>query len=176
MSIGAFTSQVVPSMLESVRPKLAYFLAQKQSRMMNMFNKSAEKHMVSAFYAGTVGSAGGEAGSGVLAWRVPVTLFIGGDYQAISLDGGDLGTGSMMGTAFMTFGTFENDIAFNIPMRAIYGTKDAKQAVTNAIQFSLGKAISEMALYNEIGFFNDSTGTLMQANGTQAPRSSLRAR
>lgn len=169
MSIGALTSQVVPSMLETVRPKMSYFLAQKQSKMMNMFNKAAEKHNVSAFYAGTVGSAGGEAGSGVLAWRVPVTLFMGGDYQAISLDGGDLGTGSMMGTAYMTFGTFENDIAFNIPARAIYGTKDAKQAVVNALQFSLGKAISEMALYNEIGFFNDSTGTLMQGNGTGSP-------
>lgn len=160
MSIGAFTSQVIPTMLEQVRPKLSYFLAQKQSKLMNLINKQAEKHQVSAFV---------DTGGSVLAWRVPVLLSIGGDYQAISLDGGDLGTGSMTNTAFMAFGTFENDIAFNIPLRAIYATKDAKQAITNTLQFSLGKALQEMALYNEIGFFNDSTGTLAQANGTGSP-------
>jgi hypothetical protein len=147
-------------MLEQVRPKLSYFLTSKQSKLMNLINKAAEKHQVSAF---------SDSGGSVLAWRVPVLLAMGGDYQAISLDGGDLGTGSMMNTAFMAFGTFENDIAFNMPMRAIYGTKDAKQAITNALQFTLGKAISEMALYNEIGFFNDSVGTLAQANGTGSP-------
>lgn len=160
MSIGAFTSQVIPTMLEQVRPKLAYFLAQKQSKLMNLINKQAEKHQVSAF---------ADTGGSVLAWRVPVLLSMGGDYQAISLNGGDLGTGSMMNTAFMAFGTFENDIGYNLPLRAIYGTKDAKQAVTNALQFTLGKALGEMSLYNEIGFFNDSTGTLAQANGTGSP-------
>lgn len=160
MSIGAFTSQVIPTMLEQVRPKLANFLVQKQSKLMNLINKQAEKHQVSAFT---------DTGGRVLAWRVPVLLSVGGDYQAISLDGGDLGTGSMMTTAFMAFGTFENDLGYNIPFRAIYGTKDAKQAVVNALQFTLGKALGEMALYNEIGFFQDSTGVLATANGTGSP-------
>lgn len=160
MSITAQTAQVIPTMLEQVRPKLAYFLAQKQSKLMNLINKQAEKHQVSAFV---------DSGGSVLAWRVPVLLAMGGDYQAFSLDGGDLGTGSMMNTAFMAFGTFENNIAYNMPMRAIQATKDPKQAITNALQFTLGKALGEMALYNEIGFFNDSTGTLAQANGTGSP-------
>ena len=160
MSITAQTAQVIPTMLEQVRPKLAYFLAQKQSKLMNLINKQAEKHNVSAFV---------DTGGSVLAWRVPVLLAMGGDYQAISLDGGDLGTGSMMNTAFMAFATFENDIGYNLPLRAIMATKDQKQAITNALQFTLGKALGEMALYNEIGFFNDSTGTLAQANGTGSP-------
>lgn len=159
MSIGQFSSQVIPTMLETVRPKLAYFLVQKQSKLMNLINKAAEKHQVSAWT---------DSNGSVLAWRVPVLLSVGGDYQAISLDGGDLGTGSMMNTAYMTFGTFENDIGFNLPLRAIYGTKDAKQAVTNALQFTLGKALSEMALYNEIGFFQDSTGVLATAVSTSS--------
>jgi|SRR6185436_2817137 len=170
MSITAQTANVIPTMLEQVRPKLSYFLAQKQSKFASLFNKQAEKHQVSAFTdAASGGSPTYTAGGPVLAWRVPVLLSIGGDYQAISLDGGDLGTGSMMNSAFMAFGTFENDIGFNLPLRAIYGTKDAKQAITNALQFTLGKAISEMALYNEIGLFQDSTGTLAQANGTGSP-------
>ena len=170
MSITAQTANVIPTMLEQVRPKLSYFLAQKQSKFANLFNKAAEKHQVSAFTdAASGGSPTYSAGGPVLAWRVPVLLSIGGDYQAISLDGGDLGTGSMMNSAFMAFGTFENDIGFNLPLRAIYGSKDSKQAITNALQFTLGKAISEMALYNEIGLFQDSTGTLAQANGTGSP-------
>ncbi len=170
MSITAQTANVIPTMMEQVRPKLSYFLAQKQSKFASLFNKAAEKHNVSAFTdAASGGSPTYTYGGPVLAWRVPVLLSIGGDYQAISLDGGDLGTGSMMSTAFMAFGTFENDIGFNLPLRAIYGSKDAKQAITNALQFSLGKAISEMALYDEIGLFNDSTGTLAQANGTGSP-------
>jgi hypothetical protein len=170
MSINAQTAQVIPTMLEQVRPKLSYFLAQKQSKFASLFLKAAEKHQVSAFTdAASGGSPTYTAGGPVLAWRVPVLLSIGGDYQAITLDGGDLGTGSMPNTAFMAFGTFENDIGYNLPLRAIYGTKDAKQAITNALQFTLGKALSEMALYNEIGLFQDSTGTLATANGTGSP-------
>lgn len=160
MSISAATSQVIPTMLEQVRPKLSYFLVQKQSKFANLFNKQAEKHQVSAF---------ADTGGSVLAWRVPVMLSIGGDYQAVSLDGGDLGTGSMMNTAFMAFGTFENDIAFNIPERALLATRDQKQAIINVMQKQLGMAISEMALYNEIGLFQDGTGILATANGTGSP-------
>jgi hypothetical protein len=144
-------------MLEQVRPKLSYFLAQKQSKLMNLINKAAEKHNVSAFT---------DSPGSVRAWRVPVLLNMGGDYQAVSLDGGDLGSGSFMNTAAMFFGTFENDLAYNIPLRAIQGTKDPKQAVTNALQFSIGQALKEMALYNEIGFFQDSTGQLATAAST----------
>ncbi len=160
MSITAQTANVIPTMLEKVRPKMPAFLAAKQSKFMNLFNKASEKHNVSAF---------ADTGGSVLAWRVPVLLTRGGDYQAISLDGGDLGTGSMMNTAFMAFGTFESDLGFNLPLRAIYATKDSKQAITNALQFTLGASLSEMAIYNEIGYFNDSTGTLAQANGTGSP-------
>ena len=168
-SITAQTANFVPTMLEQVRPKLAYFLALKQSKFANLFQKAAEKHQVSAFTDAGTGTSTFTSGGPVLAWRVPILLSVGGDYQAISLDGGDLGTGSSMSSAFMAFGTFENDLGFNLPMRAIYGTKDAKQAISNAIQFTLGKAIGEMALYNEIGLFGDGTGILAQANGTGSP-------
>lgn len=156
----SLTSQVVPAMLESVRPKLQPYLVAKESAMMKMVNKAAEKHNVSAFT---------DPGGSVLAWRVPVQLSRGGDYQAISLDNGDLGSGSMMNTSFMAFSTFENNIAYNVPMRAEYATKDQKQAIVNVMAKTLQDGVSEMALYNEIGFFNDSTGTLAQANGTGTP-------
>lgn len=170
MSITAQTSNFVPTMLETVRPKLQPLLAMKQSAFANLFNKAAEKHQVSAFTdQASGGSPTYSLGGPVLAWRVPVLLNYGGDYQAISLDGGDLGTGSSMTSAFMAFGTFENDIGFNLPARAIYASKNDRQAVTNALQYTLGKAISEMAIYNEIGLFGDGTGTLATANGTGSP-------
>lgn len=160
MGINAQTSQTIATMFEQVRPKLQELLVKKQSAFMQLFNKQAEKHQVSAFF---------DSGGSVLAWRVPVLSSIGGDYQAVNLDGGDLGTGSMMNTAFMAFGTFENDLAYNIPYRAIIATKDSKQAIINVVQKSLGGAIQETALYNEIGFFQDSTGILATANGTGSP-------
>jgi hypothetical protein len=157
MSIGQFSSQVTGTMLEKVRPKMSYFLRKQESKLMQMFNKAAEKHQVSAWT---------DPSGAVLAWRVPVLLQIGGDYQAVSLDGGDLGTGSMQNTAYMTFGTFENNIAFNVPARANYATKTDEQAISKALQFSIGNAIKEMALYNEIGFFQDSTGILATSTTT----------
>ena len=169
MAITAQSANFTSSMLETVRPKLSQFLAMKQSKFAGLFNKAAEKHQVSAFTDAGNAASTFTLGGPVLAWRVPVLLNIGGDYQAISLDGGDLGTGSSMTTAFMAFGTFENDIGFNLPLRVIYATKSQQQAVANALQFTLGKAIGEMALYNEIGLFGDATGTLATANGSGAP-------
>jgi hypothetical protein len=162
-SIGQFSSQVVATQKEQVRKKFANLLVMQESALMKKFVGMNEKHQVSAWTAGTIGSGG------VAAWRVPVLKFIGGDYQGISLDGGDLGSGSMMGTDFMTVGYFANDLAFNVPFLAMMATKTDTQAMNNTLKFLMGKTISEMALYNEIGFFQDSTGILATANGTGAP-------
>ncbi len=153
-SIGAFSSQTTATMLEQVRPRLAEFLVKAESKFSKLFKKAAEKHRVSAWTAGS---------GAVSAWRIPVLLSKGGDYQAINLDGGDAGTGSLMSTLFMTIGYFASDIAFNVPMLAAMATKTQQQAMTNALQFSIGQAIIETALYNEIGLFTDGTGILATA-------------
>lgn len=154
MAINATTSQVVSTMLEQVRPKLANLLVKSESKFSQMFKKAAEKHRISAWTAGS---------GAVLAWRIPVLLSPGGDHQVISLDGGDMGTGSMMNTGYMTIGAFETDLAFNVPARAAFATKTAQQAITNTLQTSIGGAIKETALYNEIGMFQDGTGILATA-------------
>lgn len=154
MAINAVTANVVATMLEQVRPKLEPLLAKMESKFSQMFQKASEKHRVSAWTAGS---------SAVLAWRIPVQLAVGGDYQVITLDGGDLGTGSMMNTGYMTIGDFETDIAFNIPARAAFATKTAQQAIANTLQLSVGSAMKETAYYNEIGMFQDGTGILATA-------------
>lgn len=154
MAISAITSQVVSTMLEQVRPKLATYLVKSESKFSKLFQKGAEKHRVSAWTAGS---------GAVLAWRIPVMLSVGGDYQVISLDGGDLGTGSMMNTAYMTIGAFETDVAFQVPARAAFATKTQQQAIANTLQMSIGSAIKETALYNEIALFGDGTGVLATA-------------
>jgi hypothetical protein len=153
MAITAASSNLVATMLEQVNPKLSYFLVKNQSKFAKLFQKSSEKHRVSAWNAGGV----------VSAWRIPVLQSMGGDYQAVSLDGGDLGTGSVMKTAYMTLGYFSNDTAYNIPSLAMMATKTNQQAITNALQHSIGNAIKETALYNEIGLFQDGTGILATA-------------
>jgi len=163
MAVGQFSSQVAATQLEQVRKQFAKLLAMNESKFMKMFVSASEKHQVSAWTAGTVGSGG------VVAWRIPVLVSIGGDYQAVSLDAGDLGAGSMMNTNFMTVGYFANDLAYAIPALAAMATKNATQAMNNTLKFSLGNAFKEMALYNEIGFFQDSTGVLATANGTGSP-------
>ena len=154
MAIGQYSSQVVATMLEKVRPKLSYFLTRSESKFAQLFKKRAEKHRISNWNAGS---------GAVQGWRIPVLLSVGGDYQAFNLDGGDLGTGSLMNSAYMTLGYFANNIAFNVPSLAMMGTESKEQAITNALQFSIGNAIKEMALYNEIGLFQDGTGILAQA-------------
>jgi hypothetical protein len=156
-SISAISSQIVPTTLEKVNPLLPAYLVSKESKFMQMFKKASPKHQVSTWNAGTVGSGG------VQAYRVPVLLSRGGDYQVINLDGGDLGAGSLMDTAFMTLGYFATDIAYQVPMLAAFATKTNQQAIKNALQFSIESTMDEMAIYNEIGFFQDSTGVLATA-------------
>jgi hypothetical protein len=159
MSINSTSVNVVATQLEKVDPKLPYFMTKAQSNFAKLFQKASDKHQVSAWVAGTVGGSP----LGVSAYRVPVMLNRGGDYQAVSLDGGDLGTGSMMGTAYMTLGYFSNDMAYNVPTLANMATKNRTQAITNVLQTTIGSAIDETALYNEIGLFQDSTGVLANA-------------
>jgi hypothetical protein len=160
MSISAISSQVVATQLEMVRQKLAYFLVQEESAFAKKFVGASEKHNVSAFY---------DTGGSVLAFRIPVLLSKGGDYQGITLDGGDLGSGSMMNTAFMSLGAFESDIAFQVPARANMATQSAQQAITKVLTTSIASAISEMAINNEIGLFGDGTGILATGAGTGSP-------
>ena len=154
MAINAISSQVVATMFEQVRPKLQSLLAKEQSAFSKLFQNRMEKHRVSAW---TVGSGA------ALAWRIPVELARGGDYQAISLDGGDLGTGSMMNTAYMTIGYYATDIAYQVPFLATYATTTTQQAIVNVLKKSIGDAISESSYYNEIGLFQDGTGILATA-------------
>lgn len=160
MSIQQFSSQTVGTQLEQVNPKLSYFLTEAESDFAKNFKKQSEKHRISAWNAGS---------NAVLAWRIPVLLSKGGDYQAISLDGGDLGTGSLMDTSYMTEGYFATDIAFNVPMLASMATKNKQQAITNVLQMSIQSAVEESALYNEIAMFQDGTGIIAQGSGTGSP-------
>src|SRR5271166_3151046 len=160
MSIGQFSSQVTATQLEQVRQKFAKLLTMVESDFAKKFTMTPEKHRVSAWNAGS---------NAVLAWRIPVLVSIGGDYQAISLDGGDMGTGSMMNTAYMTIGYFANDIGYNIPSLSIMATKSQQQAMSNTLQFNITNAVKETALYNEIGLFGDGTGILATGSGTGSP-------
>lgn len=154
MAITAASANLTATQLEQVNPKLPAFLVKLESKFAQNFKKSAKKHRVSAWNAGS---------GAVLAYRIPVMLNIGGDYQAINLDGGDLGTGSLMNTAYMTIGYFASDIGFNIPALAAMATKSNQQSITNTLEFSIGNALKETALFNEIGLFQDGTGILATA-------------
>lgn len=159
MSINSTSNNVVATQLEKVDPKLPYFMTRAQSPFAKLFQKMSEKHQISAWAAGTVGGSP----VGVAAYRVPIMLNRGGDYQAVNLDGGDLGTGSMMGTAYMTLGYFSNDMAYNVPALANMATKNRTQGIINVLQKTIADAIDETALYNEIGLFQDGTGVLANA-------------
>lgn len=154
MAINATNANVVSTMLEQVDPSFPALMVKQQSKFAKMFIKAAPKHQVSAWTAGS---------GAVLAWRIPIQRSVGGDYQAVNLNGGDLGTGSMMNTAYMTIGAFTSDIAFNIPTLTQFATSNKKQAITDVLQASLTGAVTETALYDEIGLFQDGTGILANA-------------
>jgi len=152
-------------MMEKVNAKLPALLVKQQSEYFKMFQNKMDKHNVSYW----------SDSSGLSAFRVPVQTSRGGVYAGISLDGGDLGTGQMMTTGFMTLGDFESDIAFNIPARAAMATGTAQQAIVNVMQESLGSVIDEMAKYDEIGWFTDGTGVLATAASVPSSVSSTTA-
>lgn len=154
---AALSAQVVATQLEQVNPKLPKYLVAESSNFAKLFDKASPKHKVSAWNAGS---------GAVLAYRVPVLLNRGGDYQVISLDNGDLGSGSMMTTAYMTLGAFATDIAYAVPMQAAMSTKSNAQAITNVLEDSITNGIKESAIYDEIGLFQDSTGILAMGSGT----------
>jgi hypothetical protein len=154
MAGNATAANILPTTLEKVNQKMTYYLAMKRSPFANMFDGKNEKHNVSTWAAGTVGSGG------VQAFRIPVELAPGGDYQAISLNAGDMGTGSMQNTSFMTIGTFATDIAYNMPTLAILATDSNEKAIKNALKQAVGGAITEQALYSEIELFQTGDGAL----------------
>jgi hypothetical protein len=154
MAINATAANILPTTLEKVNQRMSYFLAKKRSAFANMFDGKNEKHNISTWAAGTVGSGG------VQAFRVPVELAPGGDYQYVNLNGGDMGTGSMQQTAFMTIGAFTTDIAYNMPTLAMLATDSNEKAIKNALKEAVGGAITEQALYNEIELFQTGDGAL----------------
>src|SRR6185312_11201858 len=154
------SSQVVATQLEQISPQLGYFLTKLQSNFAKKFQNNAKKHRVSAWTAGS---------GAVQAWRIPILQSNGGDYAALNLDSGDLGTGSMMQAQYMALSYFASNTAFYVPALAAMATKTNKQAAINVLETSISSALRETALYGEIGLFQDGTGVLATGNGTGTP-------
>ena len=119
------SSQVVATQLEQISPQLGYFLTKLQSNFAKKFQNNAKKHRVSAWTAGS---------GAVQAWRIPILQSNGGDYAALNLDSGDLGTGSMMQAQYMALSYFASNTAFYVPALAAMATKTNKQAAINVLE------------------------------------------
>lgn len=163
MSLPTISSQVVSAQLEQVNQKLPLYLVARQSPFAKLFEKANPKHNISTWSAGTVGSGG------VAAWRIPVEVYRGGDFGPVSLDAGDAGTGSMMATQFMTLPFYATDTAYFIPYQAQQATKTAQQAIVNVLTKSIGEAIDETGIYNEISLFQSGNGVLATGSGVGSP-------
>lgn len=159
MAGANLSSQVVAIQLEQVEPKLTSLFALSRSNFAALFDKASEKHRISEW------NVGGQ----LFGWRVPVKIGAGGDHQTFSLDGGDLGAGSMMATAYMTLPYYPRNTAFYIPALASFATASNKQAIANVLQTQIGGAIKEAQFYSEISLFGDGTGELAYGNGTGTP-------
>lgn len=162
MAFPNLSSQTIATQLEQVDPRLPAYVVARQSAFARMFKRMNPMHQISAWTAGTVGSGG------VSAWRIPVLQWRGGDYGLVSLDGGDMGNGSMMNTQFMTLPFYEKDTAFYIPYRAQKATASKQQAITNVLSTTLAYAIDETAVYMEIDLFQTGNGVLGTGSGTGA--------
>jgi hypothetical protein len=155
--MAALNPQAVPLYLESVNKRLPALFAMLESPLIKMFNNKSEEHQVSPW---TVNSGGTTYLNG---YRIPVQLSPGGDISYVNLDGGDLGTGSMLNTAYQSLGFFSTNLAGQVPLLSAMGSKSPNQAIRNVLKTQIDSMLREQKLYNEISFFGDGTGTLAQA-------------
>lgn len=162
----ATNADVISAQMERVKPKLQTWIETSNS-LAAILRKSASSDKVSAF--NTTDAFGTP---GISAFRIPVEIYDGGDYRAVSLDEGDFGAGSSMKTQYMTIGYFATDLVVQLSQLEMDATATSEQAVVNVFSKSLSRMVTQMQAYDDAGSFGDGTGVLATGSGVGSPAGS----
>lgn len=150
-------SQTYAVQMEKVSKKLPELYSLSQG--LNRLFKKAPAEKVSSWTAGS---------GAVLGFRIPIKQYDGGDLRVVSLDDGDLGTGSMPTYQYMTIGYSPLSLSFLLPTLTMMATATAEQATKNVFKDTMDGALKSFAAYEDALAFSDSTGTLATGSGTGA--------
>lgn len=151
-------SQTYAVQMEKVRKQLPVLLSLSTGLVKTFKKTPVEK--VSSWTAG--------AGA-VLGFRIPVKQYMGGNFRGISLDDGDLGTGSMPTYQYMTIGYTAIELAFLLPQLTIDATASSEQATKNVFKDTMDGALKSFAAYEDSLAFGSGDAILATGSGTGSP-------
>lgn len=105
--------------------------------------------------------------------RIPILSSYGGDFGTVSLDGGAMGNGSGPQIARMELTYTVTKIGYEITLQSQFATDSTDKAVADATKLTMGNAIKEFGVYDDILFHNQTgnqgvLGTATAVDSTSA--------
>jgi hypothetical protein len=96
-------------------------------------------------------------------YRIPNIFSYGGDFGKFDPDGGDMGLGSGMESAYMVGTYFPVKIAFQITNLQMYATATSERAVAKVFAKTMASAIKEFQVYDDYSFHTAGSGIFAKA-------------
>ncbi len=139
-------------------------LEQVRKTMVELYNDSDQ-------IAGKVKAAkGGRVNISRYLYRIPLELFLGGNFHKINMDGGAMGTGTGMSNTFVTAGFISTARSYIVTDEQASTTGTTEQSNVNVMARQLAKATHQAQIDDDITLHTDGTGKLTNAssatNGT----------
>lgn len=139
-------------------------LEQVRKTMVELYNDSDQ-------IAGKVKAAkGGRVTVSRYLYRIPLELFLGGNFHKINMDGGAMGAGTGMSNTFVTAGYIATARSYIVTDEQASTTGTTEQSNVNVMARQLAKATHQAQVDDDITLHTDGTGKLTNAssatNGT----------
>lgn len=160
--MAATNADVVGMQREVIRPKLQE-LIETTTGVGQLFKRAGESFKVSTWSQALSG------GLTLGAFRIPLLQYNGGDWGVVSLDEGDMGSGSSMKITFFTLSVLTRRLAVEMSQLQMDATATNEQAVANVFREQLKKTIKEVQHYFDTDCHQSGNGVLATGAGTGAP-------
>lgn len=129
-------------------------LEQVRKTMVELYNDSDQ-------IAGKVKAAkGGRVTVSRYLYRIPLELFLGGNFHKINMDGGVMGTGTGMSNTYVTAGFISTARSYIVTDEQASTTSSKEQSDVNVMARQLGKATHQAQVDDDITLHTDGTGKL----------------
>ena len=158
----ATNNDVIAAQKEVVRPKLQE-LIETTTGVGAMFKRAGESFKVSTWSQALSG------GLTLGAFRAPLLQYNGGDWGYISLDEGDMGSGSSMKLTFFTGSILTRRLAVELSQLQMDATASNEQAVANVFREQMKRTIREAQVYYDTECHTKGDGVLATGSGSGAP-------
>lgn len=129
-------------------------LEQVRKTMVELYNDSDQ-------IAGKVRAAkGGRVTVSRYLYRIPLELYLGGNFHKINMDGGVMGTGTGMSNTYVTAGFISTARSYIVTDEQASTTSSTEQSNVNVMARQLAKATHQAQIDDDITLHQDGTGKL----------------